>query len=230
MTDEDDWLDIKTATSRIRQYTGFSTGAAEGLLHRAGSSGEVRCRYHHVSFRMVPFPAEDWHGTTIETETRSINKSDNRSTLFLEKVKVNAADLDWWLKNRCGTGTEPGDLEGVARTPIIEAGDTPVQPVSDEPTLRTKADGLATREKSDTTVNTCLCEERRGRPQKGRDLWEAEFERRYRDKLDGVPVPDIAAELAKWLNKEHPEVQQPKIKSIENRIWEKKRTNSAAGY
>jgi hypothetical protein len=193
LPDEDDWLDLKSAIALIIQSAGFSTGAAQVALHRACSSEEVRSRGRidaaYSDVRVLS--AGDWRGSRIELWNGTLDIPKPFRVIF--DVKINSPDLNWWLRNRWSAETVPGDPSGQAqqdrRNNLLDGGGSVL--------TRTGAPG---------------------RPSKGMQIINAEFERRRREHSCLPSLREEANWLQKWFKQAHPTAQHPTLKTIENRI------------
>lgn len=124
MSDEDPWLGLQGAVARVSEYTGLSIGAAQIVLHKVCSSGEVRSRGANLfnfgsrgKETLLPLlSAHDWQGNSINLDKGELEGPGGMFGIM--SVTVSAADLEWWLRNRwkpaskVGSGVMPTGAPG----------------------------------------------------------------------------------------------------------------------
>jgi hypothetical protein len=206
--DEEEWRDIEGAVNYIKEHMGASKGVALVLLSSGCGSELVRSRwssygepkYHTDAYN--PLTGADWIGANIYPEKSKIYNPQQHRRGTLTNVCINIPDLDCWLQNRLSAGPSAPAAAKDLVDPAVQA-------------------------QRHDSVKPGISGGKRGRKSKGKELYLAEFERLYGNKAHLPPVPEIADQLAKWLAK-HPDVkQQPSIQTIQNRLWEKLRNNTA---
>jgi hypothetical protein len=201
-----DWLNLRRAVGRIREYTGLSTGAAQALLHKACRSSEVRSRGLDLSGfgsrgkkALLPLLSEnDWDGNSINLDNGHLEGPGGMFGIM--NVTVSAEDLDWWLENRWHPDAAPGHRLG--RRAV-------------EPAHKTSELLIA---HTDDARAALMPTGAPGRPTTGMYLIRVEFERRLGGNACKPTLREEATELRQWFCSNYPTAPPPTIKTIENKL------------